>query len=207
MYFSCALVTLGVASAVAAIPGIAKRDPPSDGTRTRAPGPVVVVTATETATATATEVVVVGPDDPSPPPPPPSGGGTEIHPNGNDDKCLDVEGNVQANGTPVQIYDCNGTGAQQWVINTGDTKVQLAGTNFCLDAGSEPGNAVRMKIWTCYDNLPAQAWRYDEATRQIVLTQDLPEQQCLDLEEGDLENGQVQTYRCGVGNLNQVWTL
>jgi len=30
--------------------------------------------------------------------------------------------------------------------------------DFCLDAGSSPGNGALMKIWTCYDNLPAQAF-------------------------------------------------
>jgi len=87
-------------------------------------------------------------------------------------------------------YDCNGTKAQKWVINRGDTKVRVAGTDFCLDAGSrafcvfvlpyvlfiparrrplliicsaillltDPTSGVRMKIWKCYDNLPAQAW-------------------------------------------------
>ena len=33
-------------------------------------------------------------------------------------------------------YDCNGTQAQRWIINRGSTKVQIAGTNFCLDAGT-----------------------------------------------------------------------
>lgn len=33
-------------------------------------------------------------------------------------------------------YDCNGTPAQQWVLNKGNTKIQVNGTNFCLDAGS-----------------------------------------------------------------------
>jgi hypothetical protein len=29
----------------------------------------------------------------------------------------------------------------------GSTAVKLAGTNFCLDAGSNPANGVQMKIW------------------------------------------------------------
>ena len=33
-------------------------------------------------------------------------------------------------------YDCNGTPAQNWVFAKGSTKVQLSGTNFCLDAGT-----------------------------------------------------------------------
>ena len=33
-------------------------------------------------------------------------------------------------------YDCNGTPAQNWDLVKGSTKVQLDGTDFCLDAGS-----------------------------------------------------------------------
>jgi len=33
-------------------------------------------------------------------------------------------------------YDCNGTGAQRWLIRRGSTKVRVANTNFCLDAGN-----------------------------------------------------------------------
>ncbi|NUP82936.1 MAG: chitinase, partial [Nonomuraea sp.] len=29
-------------------------------------------------------------------------------------KCVDVAGASNANGTAVQLYDCNGTGAQIW---------------------------------------------------------------------------------------------
>lgn len=41
---------------------------------------------------------------------PSSSGAVALHPNGNSNVCLDVQGNVQANGTPVQVYTCNGTG-------------------------------------------------------------------------------------------------
>ena len=90
-------------------------------------------------------------------------------------------------------YDCNGTPAQRWLINRGSTKVQLAGMNFCLDAGSSasshsrllnfrfslsdsdfpfeielligPANGVALKIWQCYDNLPAQQWYFTDDSR------------------------------------------
>jgi len=29
-------------------------------------------------------------------------------------RCLDVTGAATANATQIEIYDCNGTGAQQW---------------------------------------------------------------------------------------------
>ena len=33
-------------------------------------------------------------------------------------KCLDVANSGTANGTKVQLWDCNGTGAQKWVIQS-----------------------------------------------------------------------------------------
>ncbi|KAF8999265.1 hypothetical protein BDQ17DRAFT_1427883 [Cyathus striatus] len=39
-------------------------------------------------------------------------------------------------------YDCNGTPAQNWEIQRESTKVRLAGTQFCLDAGSSPANGM-----------------------------------------------------------------
>ncbi|KAF9048752.1 G-X-X-X-Q-X-W domain-containing protein [Panaeolus papilionaceus] len=86
--------------------------------------------------------------------------GNAIHPNGNTSKCLDVRDASFQNGTPVQIYDCNGTPAQRWTVNKGSTKVRLDGTDFCLDAGSNPASGVGLKIWQCFDNLPAQQWNY-----------------------------------------------
>jgi hypothetical protein len=117
-------------------------------------------------------------------------------------KCLDVRGGVMANGTPVQIYDCNGTQAQMWALRRGGQQIKVAGTNFCLDAGSNPGNAVGMKIWTCYDNLPQQQWLYNSENQIVLQNRGL----CLDLTNGVVTNSnQVQTWQCASGNLNQVW--
>jgi len=137
-------------------------------------------------------------------PPPTNGVAVPIHPNGNTAKCLDVRGNVQKNGTPVQIYDCNGTAAQKWRIAAGGTYVTLDGTNFCLDAGSKPGNGVGMKIWQCYAALPAQTWDYTQNKHlQLAGTG-----QCLDLPNGSTVNSnQVQTWQCSAGNKNQIWTF
>lgn len=93
----------------------------------------------------------------------------------------------------MSSYDCNGTGAQKWIINNGNTKVQVASTNFCLDAGSsefyrrlsfvsssdlmltiifiDPASGVGMKIWTCFSDLPAQAWFYTDDKRIAVTGQ------------------------------------
>ncbi|WP_407648942.1 ricin-type beta-trefoil lectin domain protein, partial [Actinacidiphila epipremni] len=34
-------------------------------------------------------------------------------------KCVDVAGASSANGTAVQLYDCNGTSAQTWTVAAG----------------------------------------------------------------------------------------
>ena len=61
-----------------------------------------------------------------------------------------------------------------------------------------------MKIWQCYDNLPAQEWYYTDDNRVALENQGF----CLDLTKGSLTNGnQVQTWQCTNGNTNQIWTL
>ncbi len=83
-----------------------------------------------------------------------------------------TQGNDSDNSmTLLPSYDCNGTGAQNWLLNRGNTKVQLGGTvsetcvlrkvcekdphqeriaqNFCLDAGSNPASGVGAKICEC----------------------------------------------------------
>jgi hypothetical protein len=119
-------------------------------------------------------------------------------------KCLDVKGGVLANGTPVQIYDCNGSPAQQWFIKIGSTKIKLAGTDFCLDAGTSPANGVQLKIWQCYDNLPSQQWSYTNDHRIALENQGF----CVDLENGITTNGnKVQIWKCADNDSNQIWTL
>jgi len=126
-----------------------------------------------------------------------------INPNGNPNKCLDVKGGVFANGTPVQIYDCNGSQAQMWSIIRGSGMVHLSGTNYCLDAGSSPGNGAKMKIWTCYEGLAAQQWYWTDNNHIMLTGKGL----CLDLTNGKLDNGNtVQTWQCSDGNKNQIWT-
>jgi len=132
-----------------------------------------------------------------------------IHPNGDTTKCLDIRGAVFADGTPVQIYDCNGTKAQKWhfisEVNSAGSIITTDGGPFCLDAGANPANGVGMKIWTCFYNLPAQAWAVAPNSTRISL---IGNDQCLDLPNGvHVNSNQVQTWQCADGNPNQVWTI
>ncbi|GLB36857.1 putative G-X-X-X-Q-X-W domain-containing protein [Lyophyllum shimeji] len=128
-----------------------------------------------------------------------------LNPNNDTSLCLNVRGGVFADGTPVDVAACdlNAGFLQQWTLFSGSTKVQVHGTTYCLDAGSNPGNGVGMKIWTCYDNLPAQQWYFTNDSRIALENHGL----CLDLTNGvHVPGNQVQTWQCTDNNNNQVWT-
>ncbi|KAJ9110960.1 hypothetical protein QFC20_002726 [Naganishia adeliensis] len=134
----------------------------------------------------------------------PASTGVAIHPTGNRNKCLDVAGNTRADGTAVDLYDCNDTAAQKWVFTRGTTggQIRLAGSNYCLDAGSNPGNGIKMKIWTCYAGLGPQTWTFGTDGRIRLPSAD----QCLDVTDGSFTNFNVmQTWQCSSGNTNQQW--
>ena len=64
-------------------------------------------------------------------------------------KCLDVHGAGTADGTAVEIYDCNGGTNQQWTLNSDGTIVGV-GSGKCLDAtGHGTANGTLIQIWTC----------------------------------------------------------
>jgi hypothetical protein len=51
--------------------------------------------------------------------------------------------------TTASISDCISSGARQrWTVQRGSTSVRLAGTDYCMDAGENPSNGVKAKIWT-----------------------------------------------------------
>jgi hypothetical protein len=69
---------------------------------------------------------------------------------------MDVTAAGTANGSKVQLYDCNGTAAQRWT-HTGSTLVN-AGSGKCLDAtGPSSADGTRLQIWSC-TGAANQAW-------------------------------------------------
>jgi hypothetical protein len=64
-------------------------------------------------------------------------------------KCLDVTSGATADGAKVQLWDCNGTGAQRWTV-TGARDIVNIAANKCLDAtDNSAANGTRLQIWTC----------------------------------------------------------
>ena len=127
-----------------------------------------------------------------------SGGGTGGSITGLGGKCVDVAGASPANGTPVQLYDCNGTAAQRWSVGS-DGSIRALGK--CLDVnGTADGSPLQ--LWDCNGN-PPQRWAVS-AARDIVNVQ---ANKCLDATGNSAANGtRLQIWTCS-GTVNQKWTV
>jgi chitinase len=130
-------------------------------------------------------------------PPPPTGGGTPIH--GYGGKCVDVAGASSANGTAVQLFTCNGTGAQNWT-HSGNT---FAALGKCLDvAAAGTANGSKVQIYDC-NGTAAQQWTTG-ANNRLVNT---GSGKCLDATGPSSADGtKLQIWTCA-GSANQAWTL
>ncbi len=115
-------------------------------------------------------------------------------------KCVDVAGANPANGTPVQLYDCNGTPAQQWTIAADGT---LRALGKCLDVtGGATADGTPVQLYDC-NGSPAQRWALP-AARDIVNPQ---ADKCLDVTGNNPANAtRLQIWTCG-GAPNQKWNL
>ncbi|MCP2263204.1 Beta-glucanase, GH16 family [Promicromonospora thailandica] len=69
--------------------------------------------------------------------------------------CLDVAGANTANGTPIQLANCNNNTAQQWTVGT-DGTVRALGK--CLDvSGGGTAAGTPVQLWEC-NGTGAQQW-------------------------------------------------
>jgi Beta-glucanase/Beta-glucan synthetase len=129
-----------------------------------------------------------------------SAGGTSGPIKGLAGKCADVAAANSANGTPVQLYDCNGTGAQQWTVSS-DGTIRALGK--CLDVtGNGTADGTTVQLWDCNGG-PNQKWTVT-AAHDIVNPQ---ADKCLDVTGNNSANGtRLQIWTCS-GGANQKWTV
>ncbi|WP_371660783.1 ricin-type beta-trefoil lectin domain protein [Streptomyces sp. NBC_00280] len=95
--------------------------------------------------------------------------------------CLDVAGNGKTNGTPVQIFTCNGGASQQWTLegSEGDLHLRGVGSQKCLDvAGNAAANGTKIQIFDCYKSA-GQSWKGD--VRATSPLKSVTTGKCLDL--------------------------
>ena len=117
---------------------------------------------------------------------------------GNGGLCLDVRQASNADGTPVQLYTCNGTTAQSWA-EPGDGTVRALGK--CLDVpGTADGTLVDLS--TC-GGTASQQWVAQNDGSLLNSASG----KCLDDPNANPESGlQLQVYDCNSTSA-QVWTL
>ena len=127
-----------------------------------------------------------------------SGGGPIV---GYGGLCVDVRGANSANFTPVQVYTCNGTSAQQWtVVQAGST---LHALGKCMDInGGGTANGTTVDLYDC-NNTAAQVF-IPQSNGSLYNPQS---GRCLDDTNWSTTPGtQLQIWDCS-GNANQQWTL
>jgi hypothetical protein len=114
-------------------------------------------------------------------------------------KCLDVNNSGTANGTKIQIWGCNGTGAQQWTF-PGDGSVRALGK--CLDVASGgTGNGTKIQLYDC-NGTGAQQWTYVSASQALRNPQS---GRCLDDPSASTTDGtQLQLWDCNASNAQRV---
>ncbi|KAI1494363.1 ricin B lectin domain-containing protein [Biscogniauxia mediterranea] len=115
---------------------------------------------------------------------------------------------VQA-GSGVVIMSASGAAEQQWYLKEEEgssTRIQLAETELCLDAGTGRSNGSPLTVADCVEGQASQAWLYN-ADSQIVLDQ-TGAQLCADLYMGAVQdNTRVVIWQCIAGDKNHIWNV
>ena len=115
--------------------------------------------------------------------------------------CVDVAGASSANGAAVQLYDCNGTGAQSWTVDSGGGTLRALGK--CMDVTSAgTANGTTVQLYDC-NGTGSQVWQ-PGAGGALLNPQS---GKCLDATGQSSANGtRLQIWSC-TGAANQSWTL
>jgi hypothetical protein len=116
-------------------------------------------------------------------------------------RCLDINGNGTAAGTPVELWDCNGVGGQKW-IQQADGSLRNPQSGRCLDDPSgNTSNGTRLQIWDC-NSTPAQKFSVNGGGPV-----NSPGGKCVDVAGDDVgvNATAVQLWDCQVYAVDQHW--
>jgi beta-glucosidase len=166
------------------------------GTASTAGTSTVTVMATDGTGATGTMSFVWTASTPSATAPPGSGA---IVAGVSASLCVDVRAASSADGTPVQIFTCNGTVAQSWTVSGGT----LQALGKCLDVtGAGTANGTKVQLFTC-NGSGAQTWQPQSNGSLLNPVSG----RCLDDPGATTTSGtQLQIWDCN-GTNAQNWTL
>ncbi|GAA3939250.1 hypothetical protein GCM10022629_56970 [Amorphoplanes auranticolor] len=116
-------------------------------------------------------------------------------------RCVDVPNATTANGTQVQLWDCDGSTKQRWAYGPG--KQLTVYGNKCLDAyGNGSTNGTAVIIWDCHGGTNQQ-WNVNSDGSISSVQSGL----CVDANNAATANGtKLILWSCN-GGTNQRWTL
>lgn len=114
-------------------------------------------------------------------------------------RCIDIPGANPVDGALLQMYDCNGTSAQQWTFNSDGT---LRSMGKCMDpAGGVLTNGTAIQLVTCNGN-PVQRFTLSAAGDLVNVSAN----RCVDIKDQNSANGAtLQLWDCA-GTANQKWS-
>jgi Ricin-type beta-trefoil lectin domain len=114
--------------------------------------------------------------------------------------CVDDYAASSADGTKVDLYTCNGTGAQQWTVAS-DGTLQTNGK--CLDiTGASTSDGALIELWDCNGG-GNQVWQAQPDGELLNPASG----KCLDDPGFNTTPGtQLELWDCNAG-ANQIWTL
>ncbi len=129
-----------------------------------------------------------------------SPGGTTGPITGYQGLCVDVRGANSTDFTPVQVYTCNGTNAQQWTVVQAGSTLQALGK--CMDInGGGTANGTTVDLYDC-NNTGAQVF-IPQSNGELYNPQS---GKCLDDTGYGGSGTQLQIWACA-DTANQQWTL
>lgn len=126
-------------------------------------------------------------------------------------RVLDVPGGQTGNGTPLQVWDANGTAAnQQWRANQNSdgsyTLTNIASGRVLDEPGGQTGNGTRMEIWDSNGGAN-QHWRASQNGDGSYTLTNIASGRALEIPSGQNGNGAPVQIWDSNGGANQHWNF
>jgi beta-glucanase (GH16 family) len=130
--------------------------------------------------------------------------GTLAHPGA----CMDAQGGGTNDGTQIQEWWCNGSGAQSYRLDdAGGGAFYIVNTqaNKCVDVQARgTANGTKIQLWDC-NQTPAQSFVTEDAGNGFVYLVNTNSGKCLDVQADNPNDGTIiQLYDCNQTNA-QRW--
>lgn len=119
--------------------------------------------------------------------------------------CLDVYSASQDNGANIQLYECNGSGAQQWRWE--GTSLVNINSGKCLDSDGQ-NDGANIHQWECSNENSHQQWELYSDNDFGTILRNIANGLCIDIAGGVAEMGSnIQLHDCIANNQAQQWTI